>query len=257
MELGGHKVDKGAVGRRFGASAASYDRSALAQQHIYSVLEAMLARLARHAFDRVLEIGSGTGGFARYIDDRYQVAHWTLNDLSEAMLRHNDFRPRSGLSADLIVGDAEEVELGGGYDLIISASAMQWFHAPEVFLSSLRHRLTPGGVLLVSTFGGDNLTEIRQLTGRGLDYPALDALERWLTPFSHYELSEELYPLHFATPREILLHLKHTGVTAVGSSEGFWTAERLRSFEQNYQELFQESDGSLRLTYHPIYMMAW
>lgn len=257
MELGSAKIDKGAVGRRFGASASSYDRSALAQQHVYSVLEGMLSGLGRQGFGRVLEIGSGTGGFARYIDDRYVVEHWTLNDLSEAMLRHSGFAPRSGRATDLVLGDAEAVDLGGGYDLIISASALQWFDAPTDFVSALHARLAPGGVLLLSTFGGDNLKEMREQTGLGLVYPTLGAWRDALSGYAHSAVHEEHYPLHFATPREVLRHLKHTGVTAVGSSEGFWTAERLRLFEQSYAEQYGTPEGGVRLTYHPIYMMAW
>lgn len=257
MELGVSKVDKGAVGRRFGASASSYDRSALAQRHIYSVLEGMLAELGRRAFGKVLEVGSGTGGFARYIDERYDIGHWTLNDLSDVMLRSSGFEPRSGRAARLIQGDAEGVDLGGEYDLILSASALQWFHAPIDFIASLRKRLAPGGVLLASTFGSKNLLEIRQLTGRGLVYPGVDIWATALDAYQGHRLSEELYPLHFATPREVLRHLKHTGVTAVGSSEGFWSAERLRLFEESYWTHYQDGEAGVRLTYHPLYMMAW
>lgn len=257
MELEEVLVDKRAVGKRFGASAASYDRSALAQQHIYAVLEGMLSRLGRRHFDRVLEIGTGTGGFARYIDDRYEIAHWTLNDLSDAMMRQSGFAPRSGRAASLIVGDAESVELGGGYDLILSTSALQWFDSPTDFVRGLRQRLDPGGVLLLSTFGCDNLREIRQLTGRGLCYADLAQWSEALACYPRHELSQELYPLSFASPREVLRHLKHTGVTAVGGSQGLWTVERLRLFEKSYEALYRECDGSVRLTYHPIYMMGW
>lgn len=257
MELELKKLDKGAVGKRFGASASSYDRAALAQQHIYGVLERMLSRLGRQSFGRALEIGSGTGAFARYIDDRYEVEQWTLNDLSDEMLHYSNFMPRSARPASLILGDAETVDLGGGYDLILSASALQWFHHPELFLTSLRGRLAPEGVLLVGTFGCDNLTEVRQLTGRGLSYREVSAWTSALGGYEHWELEEEHYPLRFVSPREVLRHLKHTGVTAVGSGEGFWSVERLRQFEHRYRQLFRDEAGGVRLTYHPIYMMAW
>lgn len=257
MELDQQTIDKQAVGRRFGASAASYDRYALAQQHIYQELERRLGRIGRRDFGRVLEVGCGTGGFSKYIDERYEIQQWTLNDLGDEMLRCGGFVPRSGHKPELLLGDAEAIELGSGYDLILSSSAIQWFDAPANFIASLRERLAPGGILLLSSFGPKNLTEIRQLTNRGLNYATCTELEQYLSGYEYYEVSEEVYPLRFTSAREVLLHLKHTGVTAVGASEGFWSVERLRTFEHQYQELFAEPDGMVRLSYHPIYILAW
>ncbi len=115
-----------------------------------------------------------------------------------------------------------------------------------------------GGVLLLSTFGPSNLSEIRQLTGQGLDYTPSMQVAHWLDALApSVRVEEELYPLSFASPREVLLHLKRTGVTATTTaSDGFWTASKLRAFEEAYQRLFASPTGGVSLSYHPIYLMA-
>lgn len=249
-------VDKAVVGRRFSASAASYDRYAIAQRHIYERLEALLAQEGRRSYERVLEIGCGTAGLSKYLDARYEVGHWTLNDLGGEMIEHGHFVPRLASRPSLILGDAEQIDLGTGYDLILSASAIQWFHDPGGFVRSLWSRLRPGGILLMSTFGLENLIEIKRLTGQGLHYHTLTEIESWVAEYRAHHVEDEVYPLCFGSPREVLLHLKRTGVTGTAARPGFWSVERLKAFERAYIEQYSQSDGSIRLSYHPVYILA-
>lgn len=255
MDRGIVPVDKTMVGRRFGASADSYDRYAMAQHHIYTELERMMADRPRRCWERVLEIGCGTSGLSKYIDERHDTRHWTLNDLDSRMVEYGAFAPRSGIPPEYRLGDAESIDLGTGYDLIISASALQWMHDPERLVRQLWTKLRPGGLLLLSTFGPENLREVRRLTGRGLSYASMAEVSRWLHGLATLEVHEELYTLTLATPRDVLLHLKRTGVTATSDSVGFWTADKLRTFYDEYSQLYSTPEG-VALSYHPIYMCA-
>lgn len=252
------RIDKGRVGQRFGASASSYDKYAIAQQYIYRRMLDWLAPYQQRQWTNVLEIGCGTCGLSKQVDKYHHVQRWTLNDLDDKMCRQGAFVPRFADSATYLIGDAEAIDLGEEYDLIVSASAIQWMHDPERFVRALYQRLRPGGVLLLSTFGPENLREIRQLTGQGLDYTSLGQVAHWLDGLtSSVRVEEELYPLSFASPRDVLLHLKRTGVTATSTaSEGFWTASKLRDFEEAYRHLFATASGDVELSYHPIYLMA-
>jgi len=78
------------------------------------------------------------------------------------------------------------------------------------------------------------------------------------TGFDVLHLSEQIKTLHFSHPKQVLQHLKATGVTATSASHR-WTKHSLQQFYQDYQQ-FSEMDPQGRaqytLSYHPIYCIA-
>ncbi len=254
-------INKKLIEQRFAASAKSYDHYALAQKQVYADLTELLESLGQRHYNKVLEIGCGTAGLSKYLDERFEVSSWTLNDLGRKMFDKGAFnQPRFAEAIHFIEGDAERVDLGQGYDLVVSSSAIQWFHEPKAFLSSLLPRLIEGGVLLISSFGKDNLHEMKSLTERGLSYHSKEEYADFLKEAGYEILAcqEEYVPLYFASAREVLRHLKHTGVTALGGNgqTNFWTKTKLADFEQAYKQNFSNEEGFVSLTYQPIYLLA-
>ena len=115
-----------------------------------------------------------------------------------------------------VVGDAEEwieQDPDKGYDLIASASTIQWFADPERFFANAAAKLRPGGRLVCSTYLPGNLAELDPLRPAPLIYRTRDELSEMLgRHFSHVELSEERISIDFESPRQALMHLKLTGV---------------------------------------------
>ena len=143
----------------------------------------------------------------------------------------------------------------GRFDLVVSASAFQWMRDLRGFFHRLAGLLQPGGCLLFNTFLPDNLFEIRTLTGRGLDYPTAAELGSWLSSdFEVKRCEEKTICFTFTSPVEVLRHLKATGVTATGNH--LWTKGRLEQFRKQYIEQFSTPDGSVTLTYRPVYFVA-
>ena len=94
-----------------------------------------------------------------------------------------------------------------------------------------------------SVFGKDNLEEINSILNIGLNYPNLE---------NFYGI--KLFPLPpevlwFNSPKEVLKHLKLTGVNAI--TQGIWTKTKLKNFDCEYRKLFGK-DGRVRLTYKPV-----
>ncbi|EKG8183362.1 methyltransferase domain-containing protein, partial [Campylobacter jejuni] len=63
------------------------------------------------------------------------------------------------------------------FDLIVSNATLQWLDLKRI-IPSLRDMLNQNGILLLSTFAEQNLKEIKQSTGFGLNYFSLNELEQ-------------------------------------------------------------------------------
>lgn len=239
---------------RFARALSSYDSQADAQHRISRKLTELLLRYAGNRYNRVLEIGCGTGSLTRNLQEHCLIDEWILNDLCPQFLDHTRLLFPSP-SPLCIAGDAEQAAFPGRFDLIASASAFQWMKHPEAFLQKLGSLLVPHGFLLVSTFAPGNLHEISHLTGKGLHYPTPKALIGWLPPgFQLLHCQKETIPLTFGSPLHVLRHLQATGVTATGN--GCWTRGMQEEFCRRYTESFPAANNQVTLTYRPLYLLA-
>ena len=247
-------IDRERIQHRFTRALTSYDSHADAQHRISRKLASLLPGPVGGHYGRILEIGCGTGSFTRSLMCQCRAEEWVLNDLCEGC-REKVSKLFPGYPPRFIMGDAEVIPFPGKFDLIASASVFQWMKEPERFLGKLAGLLAPRGTLLFSSFAPGNLPEIKELTGKGLSYPAAGELAAWLAAdfdICHYE--EETILLTFNSPLDVLKHLKATGVTATGN--GFWTKGMLASFCNRYREQFPAANNQVTLTYRPLYVVA-
>ncbi|WP_025842338.1 malonyl-ACP O-methyltransferase BioC [Porphyromonas gingivicanis] len=247
------------VNRAFSRAASSYEQSAVVQKEVASRLVSLLPD--RLVLEQVYEFGCGTGLLTRALEERCHITHWHINDLSSVMLEQ--LSPLGDKKPSLWVGDAVEVtpyHLLNSFDLIASASTLQWFSDPLGYLSKIFPMLKDVGMLLFSTFGERNLYELRMLTGRGLDYISMEEIGDFMhRHFYEVTLFEEQIPLAFPNLLTLFRHLKETGVTQLlkNNTPSLLTSrEALEQLESRYRELYWHSDGGLSLTYHPIYVKA-
>ena len=142
----------------FGERAADYENfiERLAPRY-WDAMEVLMSMIP---FERgraisVLDIGAGTGLLARAVLDGYENAHVLAIDASQDMLdqcAHNLARfgdrlaPRQGLFPD--------VDIGGGYDLVVSGLALH--HLTDADKRSgfqtIFEALAPGGVFLAHDY---------------------------------------------------------------------------------------------------------
>ncbi|KGN96897.1 malonyl-ACP O-methyltransferase BioC [Porphyromonas crevioricanis] len=250
------------IAERFRRALPTYEKYAVAQQKISNRLISLAEKYlpTETELEQVLEIGCGSGMLTRALLNHYSVYRYTLNDLYPEAFEYLQSNS-GGVSFEFICGDAEQLSFEKShYDLVISASTIQWFKDLSSFFSQIASAIKPGGYLLLSTFAPDNLCELNSLIGQKLHYHNCNELSRMLT--SHYEVLEVLQEeivLHFANPMEVLKHLKYTGVTATESATpNYWTPKSLKQFIQDYKTRYSETANSkkVRLTYKPIYIVA-
>ncbi|MDL2282303.1 methyltransferase domain-containing protein [Parabacteroides sp. OttesenSCG-928-G06] len=157
---------------RFSRALPTYDEHATVQQAICHRLTDLLRDYPVKHFSRVLEIGCGSGYFTRLLYQHIQADEWVVNDLCsdcESGIRSI----LQNRKVEFVAGDASRVAFCGPFDLIASASAMQWIEDLPGFIRRVASLLAPGGLFLGNVFAPGNLHEIRTLTGQGLSYPSV------------------------------------------------------------------------------------
>lgn len=244
-------IDKALVAQRFAKAGQSYVEQAVVQKQISAQLFEYLKSYCPKTFDSVLEIGCGSGNLTHLFQTHFQFEQLFLNDLYADVEQH--FSTIENIA--WLIGDIEQLTLPQSLDAVISSSALQWMTDLPTLLHRIHDALKPKGYLGFSTFGENNLIEIKKLTRQGLNYYSIDVLKQKLEEngFEIVFIQEEQKHLYFDHPKSVLQHLKATGVTATAKSHR-WTKQSLQQFYSDYQQFYDEQ--GFRLTYHPIYVIA-
>ncbi len=251
------QIDKSRIALRFAQAGQSYTEHAIAQKQICQhFVQLMLAHLPNRHQARVFEIGCGSGNLSQLLLQNLHIDQLILNDLYPEVQQHFQHDPQWQWQ----IGDVEQLDFPQSLDLIASSSALQWVGDLDSIFKKSAVALIEHGYLCFSTFGQQNLQEIKVLTGQGLDYLTLEQIQYKLTQqgFEILHISESIATLKFSHPKQVLQHLKATGVTATSTSHR-WTKHSLQQFYQDYQqfsETDQQGQTQYLLSYHPVYCIA-
>ncbi|EHR6519952.1 methyltransferase domain-containing protein, partial [Campylobacter jejuni] len=186
----------------------------------------------------VFEFGCGRGELSKKLQNFITFDEYLKNDIL-------DFKENS----NILIFDMNEIAKQDlskeKFDLIVSNATLQWLDLKRI-LPSLRDMLNQNGILLLSTFAEQNLKEIKQSTGFGLNYFSLNELEQnFKVYFNEVKITQELVELSFDNALDVFRHLKLSGVNSLGFyplNKGF-----LKEFEEKFQN---------KLTYHPVFILC-
>ncbi len=245
-------IGEGLLINRFARAVTTYESQARVQQTAAAQLAELLGKHLHTLAPRMLEIGCGTGFLTRRLMARFSPSELVLNDLCPDMEICFSNLPRTRF----IAGDACTCTWPGTFDVIASASAVQWLGDLRAFAQRCAEALHPKGLLAISGFGPVTLQEIYALTGKGLTY--LD-FEHFVAAFSEafepLETERAQTVLTFPDAMAVLRHLKETGVTATGGGSA-WTRARMAAFAEAYQQRFAAPEGGVTLTYEPFWFVG-
>ena len=260
-------MNKSLIAERCSKAITTYSQEANVQRQIADKMIRLLQEHLSAPCSNVIEFGCGTGIYSRMLLQYLRPKSLLLNDLCEEMKYCCEDLLKEQQVA-FLPGDAENIFFPNSSSLITSCSALQWFESPEKFFQRCNNLLNEHGYFAFSTFGKDNMKEVRELTGNGLPYRSRKELEAALSP--HFDIlysEEEIIPLSFENPMKVLYHLKQTGVTGLSTpaslhteqnhkvKEHLWTRRDLYHFCERYTQKFSQG-STVSLTYHPIYIIA-
>lgn len=228
--------DKSLIGERFSAASATYPQEASVQRHIARHLFELWRRHDKRTEQSILEFGVGCGFMTEHYINAPWCRHVHLIDLYPSL-------------EGVTVGDAETyASASGECDTIVAASAMQWFNSPRRFLQRAAQSLPSGGMVVLSGFGELHFSELDGIVPKSLYYHSVEDFAKLLPDdLQLVAADEERMTISFESMREMLSHLRLTGVNGVSSRQTVGITRRLLS-EMKHAE-------ALTLTYHPTYFI--
>ncbi|EAL8916877.1 malonyl-[acyl-carrier protein] O-methyltransferase BioC [Campylobacter jejuni] len=218
--------------------AKDYEKHAKVQDFMGLKLCEILKDLKISHFEKVFEFGCGRGELSKKLQNFITFDEYVKNDIL-------DFKENS----NILIFDMNEIAKQDlskeKFNLIVSNATLQWLDLKRI-LPSLRDMLNQNGILLLSTFAEQNLKEIKQSTGFGLNYFSLNELEQiFKVYFDEVKITQELIKLSFDNALDVFRHLKLSGVNSLG----FYPLNK--SFLKEFEKKFQN-----KLTYHPVFILC-
>lgn len=245
--------DYARIGARFEKALSTYDENAAAQRIIVDNLVNMIADTTLPQSSSILEIGSGSGLLSYALSKRIHPAKAVFVDLYPTPVFN--IAPEE----EYVVADAESWIADfpdSHFDIIASSNTIQWFADPENFFKQAARTLRSDGILLCSSFLAGNLKELDDKRPSPLLYHTLSELREMLGRyFKDVDVSSEPIILRFNSRRELLLHLKSTGVGGGNRLHTAHSDKARRSIREGANSVAQNS-LPLTLTYLPVYIKA-
>ena len=254
------------VQQSFRRSLKTYNEHAFVQLEIAQTLAKLLfENSSKQRFERIFEIGCGTGFFTKALLDRFAVQELCLNDLvaeCEMILAEvlHAYSESQFQTWHFSAADANQLNLTGEFDLICASSSLQWVTDLPTLLNKMADSLSSQGCLAISSFTSGHFYELQtinqQLGSQRQELNYEDQLQ-WHElldkQFDLKKIEEQKITLWFDSVQEMLLHLRYTGVN--GNTRQHWSQVQLQEFVELFEAEFSQN-GRLPLTYAPIFIVA-
>lgn len=232
-------LDKGLIEEKFANSIDFYDENAIIQN---LMAQKLVSLINQKNFKNILEIGSYSGVLTRKMVEQFEFDSYLALDIVDSFDKIKDLSDK----ISFIQADIEKFETNKKFDLIVANASLQWCNDFSATINKLKSYLSKEGILAITTFASDNFYEIRDAFNISLKYQTVDELERIFSPTVN--IIQEIHTLCFQNPRDLLKHLKNTGVNAISKNNLNYIQIKngLKIIEEKHQN---------KLTYKPIYII--
>ncbi len=231
-------LDKDLIKKNFKKGLVSYEDNAVIQKKMASCLAYLIPK---RKYNKILEIGSYNGFLTKELIKKTDFNSYYALDIVDSF----DYIKNLSSKISFINCDIEDFSTQEKFDLIVANASLQWCNDFEKTIEKLKSFLNNGGILALSTFASDNFIEIKESFGIGLDYLNENEIKR-IFPNSLIENKKDV--LKFHSSRELLKHLKLTGVNSI-KRNGF----KYRELKEKLKILEEKFDN--KLTYSSVYVV--
>ncbi|MBN1405891.1 MAG: malonyl-ACP O-methyltransferase BioC [Candidatus Omnitrophica bacterium] len=240
-------IDKNAIKNNFSRYAPYYDRYSAVQS---ACAKELLSMFNAKTFISILDIGCGTGILTGLLSRKFPKASIKAVDISDGMIDAAVKKFKSG-KIKFIREDAENMHFKQQFDLVASNAALQWFGDLSGTLSKYKDFLSPGGMIIFSTFGPKTFCELskalRQIDGAGAKISADNFLKKRMLReilkgiFKKIKIEEKIFRERNHSIEELLNRIKYTGVRgAPHTQKHIWTKGRIRKLEKAYRNISKD-----------------
>lgn len=258
-------INKEQVCRHFGKMSKSYNDYAVVQKKMAYSLQQLAQKTG--TFQRILEIGCGTGFFTKLLAQLYPHAQIIATDLSPDMLTIAKANLSTYTNISYELQDGENLQIAGQFDLIISNAAFQWFHDYHQAFRQFYNHLQPGGYLLYATLGSDTFQELHtsfkaarqslDIKASGHHGPTFISINTLADIGQQLGFNskrhEEFHKEYFPTTKDFLTSVKKIGANNASHSTNIVINRNLMlSMVQYYEQNFKLNE-QVFATYHAIY----
>ncbi len=177
MTANGGERDGRAAGEAYDRSAGDYDDLL---RHNAEGARRLVAAIPEGRYDRILDVGCGTGFVTEAMADRFGTRSATGVDPSEGMLGR--FRQKLGdrLELHLIPAGVHDMDVpDGAFAAVVSGMAFHWFPRKQEPVHAMARRVAPGGVLAILAAAAGSDREFKAVL-EGIDPPVPPA---WIATF--------------------------------------------------------------------------
>lgn len=246
---------KARLTQSFSRAALTYDTYADVQPEVATCL---MARLNDREYQKILEVGCGTGSYTLMLAQKFVNSHILAVDISPVMVAEARIKLArySMVRLEKANGEYLPAFISGPFDLITASGSLQWFENLERTIQQYCRILSPYGSILFALFGPDTLFELNKTLRYVLDnkvclpvnsFPEETTLRNFLSrAFNEWDVKELSLSRTYPDLLSLLRSLKHTGVAPMMATGPFVRSRaRLLEIEKSYKKHF----GTIRATY--------
>lgn len=267
------RTDMSRIAAAFHQKAEEYDTHVLVQKRVVAQLAGSVELCQSRIPELILDVGTGTGAMLEKLHSLYPAARLTGVDIARNMCLHT--RQKLGADCNVVTGSAEALPFRTGvFNLVVSASVLQWVDNLSAALHEMHRVLLPGGEVRLAFFCQGTLAELHgcfrdasNLNGRSSNqkttrlhgFRAVDEVMSIVNSmdFKRAVVTVETEVDWYDDLSSLLKSIKNIGAGAVagGSGSGLGWRGVLQETSRLYQEKFGVN-GRIPATYKVLYLTA-